>query len=172
MQKIWGIGLSRTGTTSLTKVLQNAGLNIVHYPKEKDMLEGKIDGATDLPVVLHYQKLHRLFPDSKFIFTDRHIDEWVNSVVPYLERKRNWNQAKRQIEIRESIYGSAYPDNFGAYFSYQRHERSVKDYFKYWPNQILFLNIVNGIDKPKKLFDFLGLKNPPEEFPHENRLNK
>jgi hypothetical protein len=35
----------------------------------------------------------------------------------------------------------------------------------------LILNIVNDIDKPQKLFDFLGIKSKaPEKFPHKNFL--
>lgn len=38
MKKIFGIGLSRTGTTSLKQVLEDFGFNIIHYPTKKNYL--------------------------------------------------------------------------------------------------------------------------------------
>ena len=36
--KIWGLGLSRTGTTTLTHVLNQVGYNHIHYPSDDDMI--------------------------------------------------------------------------------------------------------------------------------------
>jgi len=124
--KVWGIGLSRTGTTSLTRILREAGLNIIHYPTNKQMYDPSVDGATDIPVTINFKHLDAVYPDSKFIYTIRHEDDWVNSIVPYLERKRKWNQSRRQIVSRQILYGSPFPDEDQARRAYRRHDEDVR----------------------------------------------
>jgi len=168
--KIWGIGLSRTGTTSLSKVLQLAGLSVIHYPSESQIYWGINDGGCDITVTAEYKKIDKHFPNSKFILTTRDIDEWVESIVPYLQRKKHWNQSPRQVNIRQRLYGDAFPNPDQARKAFIRHENDVYRYFE-GRNDLLTLNIVGG-DTPEKLWNFLGLDNPPKNFPHENRLKK
>jgi hypothetical protein len=171
MRKIWGIGLSRTGTTSLARVLKDAGLNVIHYPSEQQMFFGLNNGACDIPVIPNYKKLDMHFPNSKFIYTTRDVDDWLDSIVPYFERKKTWNQSKNQIKLREQVYGSAFPNVIQAKYTWITHKIDVYRYFKDRESDLLILDIIGG-DSPKKLFDFLGLDNPPDKFPHENRLTK
>ena len=63
MKKIFGIGLSRTGTTSLTHALDGAGIHINHYPNEIELFDPRSQGASDIPVAIHYKKLDVTFPD-------------------------------------------------------------------------------------------------------------
>ena len=168
--KIFGIGLSRTGTTTFSEVLK-PHYNIKHYPTMPDMYGNKYDGACDIPVIPHYKKLDRTFKNAKFVYTVRDLDEWVNSFVPYIARKKNWNMAIAQIQLRSEIYGSVTPTKKQATNAYKKHEEDVLNYFKD-KNNLLILNIVGG-DKPKKLWDFLGIDDtPPEEFPVVNKLKR
>jgi hypothetical protein len=169
MRKIWGIGLSRTGTTSLSKVLTFAGLNVLHYPNDQQIFWGINNGGCDITVAAAYKKIDEHFPDSKFVYTYRDKEDWVSSIVPYLERKRNWNQSPKQISIRKELYGDPFPNEEQARKAWARHDADVRKYFENRPDDLLILDILGG-DKPKKLWDFLGLENPPSEFPHENRL--
>lgn len=170
--KIWGLGLSRTGTTTLTYLLNQIGYNHVHYPTDDEMMSFNNDGASDIPVIPKYKKLDAQFPNSKFILTTRDKEKWLKSMSTYLERKRNWNQSTRQVNIRIDVY----KEPFFVYEVYDRvfdeHERKVKEYFKNRPESLLILNIVDGVDKPQKLFDFLGVDAKMDEFPHRNELKR
>lgn len=168
--KVFGVGLSRTGTTTLSETLKYR-LNIVHYPSIIDMYSGVNDGACDIPVVLEYKKLDKTFKNSKFVYTVRDIDEWLNSVVPYFERKRSWNMNADQVRIRTQVYGDAFPNREQARETYIRHDNDVRNYFKERKNDFLILDIIGG-DSPRKLFDFLELGNAPDAFPVTNRLKK
>jgi hypothetical protein len=88
-RKIFGIGLSRTGTKSLTLALNMIGFKVAHYPDDeitlKELMAGKynfsllkdFDGITDITVAPYYAQLDKLFPDSKFILTVRDKDSWL-----------------------------------------------------------------------------------------------
>ena len=78
MIKIFGIGLSRTGTTSLTLALSELGLHAYHFPRGREVIDS-VDAATDTPVAAWYQDLDAAYPDSKFILTLRHRPEWLDS---------------------------------------------------------------------------------------------
>jgi len=81
--KVFGIGLSRTGTKSLTEALNMLGINVVHYPNDETTLQELIagnyefsllnswDGITDITVAPYYAQLDKIYPDSKFILTVR-----------------------------------------------------------------------------------------------------
>jgi len=167
--KIWCLGLSRTGTTTLTEVLKKAGYNHIHYPTDEQMYDMNNDGCGDIPVIPVYQDLDKKFPNSKFIYTVRDKESWLRSMHPYLERKKKWNQGQRQIDIRKTVYG----DPFFVYTlysnAYDRWDREFREYFKYRPDDFLVLDILNG-DKPQKLFDFLGSSYKLDSFPHYNKL--
>jgi len=170
--KIWGLGLSRTGTSTLTYVLNEVGYNHIHYPTDDEMLSFNNDGASDIPVIPKFKKLDTMFPNSKFILTTRDKEKWLQSMSTYLARKVNWNQSTRTLNIRELVYGDVW-FNYSVYErSFDNHEKNIREYFKKRPNDLLVLNIVDGIDKPQKLFDFLGINKTMEEFPHRNYLKR
>ncbi|MEO0535928.1 MAG: sulfotransferase family protein [Cyanobacteria bacterium P01_A01_bin.123] len=90
--KVFGIGLSRTGTKSLTQALNDLGFKVIHYPEDVGTLETLIeghcqfplleqyDGLTDITVSAFYAQLDRLFPGSKFILTVRNKADWLRSL--------------------------------------------------------------------------------------------
>src|SRR5205085_2716068 len=92
--KIFGIGLSRTGTTSLTQALELLGYRTVHGPADHvTQLEfyeffatgsqgvhlsvlKEHDALTDAPVCCLYRALDKAYPGSKFILTIREKQSW------------------------------------------------------------------------------------------------
>ena len=82
-RKIFGIGLSRTGTKSLTSALETLGLKISHFPTDRRTFKelysghynlsilGDVDGITDVTVAPYYAQLEKVFPDALFILTER-----------------------------------------------------------------------------------------------------
>lgn len=169
--KIFGLGLSRTGTTSLTEVLRSYGFNVIHYPNKQQLFSPKNDGATDIPVISYYKELDKKFPNSKFIYTLRDKDSWLESIETYFikKEKRGDKFSAWQIEHRKKVYGQV---NFNRkLFSkrYDEHDSDVRSYFKNRPNDLLILDIVGG-DPIEKLAGFLGLdmKGANTPFPKEN----
>lgn len=168
--KIWGIGLSRTGTTSLAKILNDAKFKIIHYPTQRQMFLEHNDGGCDITVTANYKKLDRYYPGSKFIYTFRDMDDWVKSIVPYFKRKKDWNQSTEQIRIRKKLYKASFPNEEQARTAWIRHDNDVRFYFRDNPKNLLILDIIGG-DNPQKLWEFLDIPtDPPEYFPHENKL--
>ena len=170
--KIWGLGLSRTGTTTLSYVLNEMGYRHIHYPTYDEMMSINNDGASDIPVIPIYKELDQKFPNSKFIYTTRDKQAWLASMGPYLERKKTWNQLSCQVQTRIKVYNQPFFDYNIYSKAYDDHDKDVKEYFKNRPKDLLILNILSG-DKPQKLYDFLGSSLIPSDvFPHKNKLKK
>lgn len=168
--KIFCIGLSRTGTTSFSDFMARCGYNILHYPNETQLFGGFGDGASDIPVVLHYKKLDKMFPKSKFIYTIR--DNWADAVEPYFLRKKGRvNQASAQLEIRRQVYGSVDWDRELYTNAYTKHDEDVRNYFSDRPDDLLILDIIGG-DPVSKVTDFLGIETKLTEFPKSNSREK
>lgn len=94
--KVFGIGLSRTGTKSLTNALNRLGFRISHFPIDevtlRELTIGKYnlslldhyDGITDVTVAPFYAQLDTIYPGSKFILTMRDKEAWLPAV------ERHW----------------------------------------------------------------------------------
>jgi hypothetical protein len=83
MQRIWGIGLTRTGTTSLNTALNILGYRSIHWPTTSDLLHGNLQAATDESVAVVYKYLDFRHPGSKFILTERDEESWVRSTAAH-----------------------------------------------------------------------------------------
>jgi hypothetical protein len=61
--KVFGIGLSKTGTTSLHQAFLALGLRSLHYPPLPDLaaLMRSHDGATDTSVACCFEDLDSMF---------------------------------------------------------------------------------------------------------------
>jgi len=89
--KVFGLGLSRTGTRSLTAALHVLGIDTMHYPMDPASLETLVrgdarfplldhyDGITDITTIPFFAELDRLHPGAKFILTTRDEASWLRS---------------------------------------------------------------------------------------------
>lgn len=172
--KIFGIGLSRTGTTSLTEALTILGYRARHFPQSHLTFWGsveinqielkKFDAFTDTPVALNFQKLDQMFPGSKFILTLREITAWLESC-----RRYQWNQTGRlERKLRLALYGCTEfnPELFRN--AYQRHTQTVLQYFRNRAGDLLIIDITKG-DGWGQLCPFLGTAKPAVAFPCKNQ---
>lgn len=168
--KIFGIGLSRTGTTSLSHTLKEIGINIIHYPNESKLFDSNNDGACDIPAAVHYKKLDKKFPNSKFIYTIRDKDEWLFSIGRYLEYKKDRKMTPWELKNRIELYGQITFDKDMFATKYDEHDNSVRAYFKEREQDLLIINICAG-DKLEKLLSFIGGHNElsNKKFPHINK---
>ena len=169
MNKIFGIGLHRTGTTSLGLALQQLGYRTHAHAKTQSREEAKqmarelcaeYDALEDVPWPVLYQWLDEEYPNSKFILTVRPEEEWIDSVC----RKFGGTA----IEAHAWIYdGIADPlANRERYLAkYRQHNRDVLDYFgNRRGDDLLVMDITKG-DGWEKLCPFLGEPTPWLPFP-------
>ena len=83
--KIFCIGLPRTGTTSLDMALNTIGIKSIHFPfslYETDDLSilDQYIAFVDTPIPMLYQKLDKICPGSGFILTARPLEGWLKSM--------------------------------------------------------------------------------------------
>jgi len=176
--KIFGIGLSKTGTTSLYAALQRLGYRAATYQHLRgahpsgwfngdfsvDYLTGW-DAITDLPIGTYFPDLDRRYPGSKFILTCREIESWLASAERQWGRTAVQRDAFRQ-KVRLATYGILDFDRERFRFVYQVHERNVRWHFRERPGDLLVMNLGAGDGWPQ-LCPFLGARAIPNEpFPN------
>ena len=173
MEKVFGIGLSRTGTTSFASILKECGIDIIHYPNQKQLFDPENAGACDIPVAAHYKELDAKFPNSKFVYTYREKEDWLISIEKYLARNRNPNITHWQKQHRIILYGQVdfNRDLFSAH--YDIHDKGIRKHFEGREKDLLILDICGG-DTVESLLSFIGIsnKNIPNTFPLEHKRNK
>jgi Sulfotransferase domain len=183
--KVFGIGLSKTGTSSLAEALNLLGIPTVHFPcdqkTQSELATGdghlsildRYDGVTDITIAPFYPQLDCVYPGSKFILTVRDADSWLASVASHWDFMSEWCERDRGFQaftefIVLRVYGSLEfdPERFAT--AYQRHNRAVRDYFRGRDEDLLVLNICAG-EGWEKLCEFLGRSTPDIVFPKANR---
>lgn len=166
--KIFGIGLSKTGTTSLHHALMQLGFKSKHYPQRPELfscdfryLEG-YDAITDIPVAPFYAQLDEVFPGSKFILTIRDVDDWLRSMERWLDRARRPNEF--MLQMRLVVYGIVTFHRSRLKYVYEEHVSAVQHYFRERPGDLLIMNICAG-ESWEKLCPFLKKPVPSAPFP-------
>jgi hypothetical protein len=192
MGRIFGVGLSRTGTTSLTSAIGRLGFRAVHFPAD-DASRGQImsfmagegdalrltileevDALTDTPVCATFEALDAAYPGSKFILTVRERERWLDSCRAYWSdgiepfvRDNPGDPWTAYIEtLSDALYGGTRFDRGRFAAAYDAHEARVRAHFRRRPADLLVLDICAG-DGWDPLCGFLNLTPPDEEFPWE-----
>jgi hypothetical protein len=181
--KIFGIGLSRTGTFSLSRALEILGYRSKHFPRiEREILNGdyhlpildEYDALTDTPVVPIFPQLDTAYPGSKFILTIRDLESWLDAC----ERFFTWQD--------QAVIGSSFEDVVRFHrlyvygrrtfhrdrwaYVYERHHANVDWYFRERPNDLLKFDIRSGAGW-EVLCPFLRRPAPSDAFPHVNAFS-
>ncbi len=183
-KKIFGIGLSRTGTKSITRALNTLGYVMVHYPTDPltymELSGGSygvtlldhIDGITDITVAPFYPQLDQLYPDSKFILTVRDKASWLRSLERHWEGKPIYDNIPDQADVirmkqflRAAVYGTFRFNADRLSYVYDLHCKQVLDYFQDRPEKLLVLNVTEG-DGWERLCQFLDKPVPNAPFPN------
>lgn len=165
MSKVFGIGLSRTGTKSLSRALSILGYDCIHFPQSIAEIEAH-DAACDTPVALGYRFLDLMYPGSKFILTVRNPSEWIESC------KRYWSEhLKDQSEFHRKLHTGLYGAEDFTWWKFQHAFNShiVGAFAHFWTRKddLLAIDICRGEGR-EKLCPFLGKEIPCEPFPHLN----
>jgi hypothetical protein len=180
--KILGVGLSRTGTTSLYKALQILGFNSLHWEPERlrEVLDGSnpapnfryyddVDAVTDLPAAYFYDELLEAYPGCQCILTIRDENAWWKSIEAHFNKNypvKSLEDDFLRWQERNYVYGSATAYEFLYRKKYREHNERVIQ--KIPAQQLLLMNITEG-DGWEKLCPFLGVEIPPIAFPHTNK---
>ena len=171
--KVFGIGLNKTGTDSLSSALNLLGIRSLHdtfrvrevllYEKEKGLkllssLDG-FQGFSDYPIWKIYKDLDKIYPDSRFILTIRDLKSWLISREKHVIRNQNNPHYKGNwLEINKEEW----------IIEWKSHTKDVIEYFKSRQKDLLIINICNG-EGWEKLCPFLNLPAPILPFPHKNK---
>lgn len=184
--KVFGIGLSRTGTQSLTQALRIVGIDAAHWTNPLTyQLIGATDvylfgACTDISVAQDFEKLYYQYPNARFVWTRRPLDGWMPSVTRHYEF---WHRAsgipglRRELERgaiafglpRAAIEFGLYLNNEDFAESYRAFEQRVRNFFRDKPpGKLLELDVFAG-QGWSELCAFLGVAVPDQPFPHANK---
>lgn len=173
--KVFGIGLSKTGTTTLAKALSILGYKSVHAWKQSQL--HTYEAATDVPAAVRYRELDERYAGAKFILTVRHLPSWLESCRRMWQARDLFNMvllpsaAVEYTYCRMKLYGMMEYDRDLFEQAYNRHVREVREHFKDRPNDFLELDICAG-EGWEKLCPFLGKPVPRKPFPWRNRARR
>lgn len=155
--KIFGIGLSGTGTKSLVLALRKHGYSTVHLPRSIAQI-AKHQAAADLSVACRYRELDVLFPESRFILTVREKESWLDS------RSRKPPDEKPvpfwMLEARLRAYGRLSFDEAHYRRVYDEFHEGVSSFFSSCPERLLTIEI-GAPDAYQQYCEFIGRE--PEE---------
>jgi Sulfotransferase domain len=175
--KVFGIGLNKTGTTSLHLALETLGLRSFHWGGEQafdSVLRAQRDGERLLyyvgeqydayadiePLTVRFDVADVQYPGSRFVLTVRDVDSWIDSRRRHVERNRRRELADTyhggNTRIDEDLWRS----------QWRTHMDRVQTYFGD-RDDLLTLNILDG-DGWDRLAPFLGRSVPDVAFPHGN----
>ena len=187
--KVFGVGLSRTGTTSLAAALTALGWPTLDWRNPLTlelMCEDDLHlfaAFTDEPVCVSFEKYYYQFPDSKFIYTTRPLEAWVASIDRRCQSQfalSGFAAVKEALGQADRLhYGTAFRELNRALFSshadfaeaYRAHDRRVRHFFADKPlTRFLEFDIFGG-DGWMELCAFLGCEVPAIPFPWENRAS-
>jgi hypothetical protein len=176
MQKIVGVGLGKTGTTTLGAACRLLGFkHKTHDAKLFDELHrgnksaclsevARFGSFEDFPWNVLYREIDKLYPGSLFILTVRRdAATWYRSLCAHWERTGD-SIAKRHAYGYVSPIGEK--DHHIAL--YEKHNEEVALWFRDRPDQLLTVCWEQGHGW-EELCTFLGRPVPAKRFPHANR---
>jgi hypothetical protein len=168
--KIIGVGMPKTGTTSLAVALTHLGFPCVHGWPPWSIETGA--ALADVNASCRYRELDVMYPGSKFVLTTRQREPWLKSC------QRHWETSdldKSPIAIRfeyywcrANLFGRLDFDAENHWRAYERHVSGVRSYFQNRSADLLEIDLTCG-GAWEPLCRFLNVTVPTIPFPWENR---
>lgn len=164
-QKIFIIGLPRTGTTSVCNAFLEFGIATAHTAYTSACFNNAV-AIADTPIFNDYQALDKYYPGAKFIYLDRDLNAWLPSIRQLLQRMHtNLTRADGGFNIHlKRCYLNTF-ENFSVeninndeYLThcYKRHINTAKDYFSNRENDFLVIDIAKA-ESFNQLCEFLNI---------------
>ena len=179
--KVVGIGLPKTGTTTLGYCFRRFGfkhhtfdMDLAYQVKRNNLAPviekaRKFETFEDWPWFEIYRELDQTFPHSKFILTLRKDTEtYVASLKRHHEREGIRNEGFVKPYYWDQVHGVE-PSSWDYEKSAQRYERHSREVLEYFGNRInkdLLAVCWEHGDGWAKLSRFLNKAVPDEPFPH------
>lgn len=159
--KVFGIGLSRTGTTKLHAVLTELGYDSRHFvPELFDPPDWSVadeaDALMDFPIQHLFKELDQRYPGARFVLTTRDLDPWLESMRwMFKHGPALWGWDSKTHEYLRRLYGTTRYRRARLTERWYAYHTDVDDYFAGREGDILILDISDGFDTDA-LCDFLG----------------
>lgn len=172
-QKIFIIGLPRTGTTSICATLLELGYTVAHTAYIQKAFE-QAQVIADTPVFCDYQLLDAHYPNAKFILLDRKLEKWVPSIKQLLNRM--YKNVARDDGGFNPIIKRCFQETFSPFSldninsesflqdCYLKHNKEVLNYFSNNQERLLTIDISKE-NSLQKLNEFLSTKSSLQSFP-------
>ena len=164
-EKIFIIGLPRTGTTSVCCALLELGFKTAHTCyTERAMQQAQV--IADTPVFHDFELLVRLYPQAKFIYLARELDKWLPSIKQLLQRMSK--NLLRTDGGFNPIIKRCYQEVFSPFTlenvdsdefltaCYQKHNKRVQRLFELVPDNVLQIDVADT-DSYGALISFLNM---------------
>ncbi len=194
MRKVFGIGLNKTATKSITAACEQLGFRSVHDSCliARVLVSNRLRGGRPLESLEHYdaffdlgfwttdipypELLHELdvaYPGSRFILHSRSVDGWIES-------RREHRQRGNVRSVLRRLFTGKRPRPTGPDWEASARERYAEchrvalDYFRERPGDLLVFDATRGHGWPE-LCAFLERPVPtdardrPVAFPHRGR---
>jgi len=164
--RIFGIGMHKTGTTSLHTALGILGFDSAHWKSARwarriwqEMCTWTANATVpasptlehhyalcDLPIPMMYRELDTAYPGSKFILTVRDEAKWIESVRNHWDHEKNpfrakWNDDPFTHKVHKLLYGQKGFDAELFLNRYRRHNHEVQEYFESRPGDLVVLDM-------------------------------
>jgi hypothetical protein len=174
--KVFGIGLNKTGTSTLAACLRELGFRHTSCDLEltREVRRGNMapvyDRADrygsfeDWPWPLVFEEMDEQYDDAKFVLTRRSSPKvWFSSLKRHALRTG-------PTEYRAIAYGDEMPlgKRREHIRQYRAHNAAVRNHFADRPNRLLEVCWEEG-DGWHELCDFLEKPIPDTDFPHERK---
>lgn len=185
--RVIGIGLPKTGTTSMAAALTELGhfhadhhcpLTHQHLAIEDVMF---YDSITDAFAAHAFETLYALFPNAKFVLTERPEASWRDSYanhnltfhgIPALDHSEHGFAAAatttRHGVDQKLMYFLTSLNAASLETAYAEHHARVLGFFRDKPAERFLRFDVFAGDGWEKLCGFLGVPAPATDFPHRN----
>lgn len=177
-RKVFGIGLNKTGTSTLGECLVALGYRhrSYSYALVQQLQRGEQqavlssyrswDSFEDWPTPWLWRELDQYYPGSLFILTRRRsVETWLKSIRDHALRT-SWREG---AFVRNTFYGSPYPQLAAERYRqvYVQHIAQVRSHFSDRPQQLLELCWEEG-ESWDRLCAFLDREPPQRPLPHAN----
>lgn len=166
--KIFIIGLPRTGTTSICNTFLELGYTTAHTAYTQNTFK-QAEVIADTPVFSEYQLLDKHFSGAQFINLTRELSLWLPSIRQLLTRMHTnlmrtdggFNNHIKRCYL--SIFENLNLDNINSdtYLTdcYYKHQDTVANYFKARSSDLLSIDIAK-VDSGDKLQVFINNEQP------------
>ncbi|MDN2584211.1 sulfotransferase family protein [Aquibium sp. ELW1220] len=182
-EKVFVIGLSKTGTKSITQGLEMMGYTTAHWsnPFTRALIDEEdfalFDCCSDTPVSFRFEELAERFPNARFINTGRPAESWVASFRNHFVRHHGVSDleaVRRRFHPRGPLFhGPLYArindrlyTRYGSLEeAYHAHGERVRGFFAGTArDRLLEFDLFRG-DGWAELSRFVGRPAPHEPFP-------